>query len=520
MSAKLDLRELAVDRPQAAASGPKRRKPMLSRYVIPGVILVGFVSLLAWAARDQFLPRKQVTVVPVVIARAEVQQAGTPLFQAAGWIEPRPTPSLVAALADGVVKELLVVDGEFVKAGDPVARLIDIDSLLLLDQAKSVLALRAAEVQSAEAELKAAKSRYEKPLHLQSALAEAESQLAATETELAKIPFLIKSAAAAVKYTQQDLANKRQAADAIPGRLLLKAESDHSAAQAQLSELEQRQPQLQKSAEALRRKQQALAEQLKLLVDEERQYTDAQGKLSAARARHDQAGLAVRQAELDLERMVVKSPIAGRVLSLVAMPGARVIGSSASRERGASTVVTLYDPGSLQVRADVRLEDVPMVVPGQPVRIETASSKEPIDGTVLYPTSAANIQKNTLEVKVAINQPPQTIRPEMLVTATFLAPEQPKPNSDESEQQERLLVPRTLVQKAGEGHSIWIVDASGFARQRTVRLGQAGTETLVEVVEGLAPTDKLITTPREGLAEGDRVEISSDDPSLGIATNA
>ena len=158
-----------------------------------------------------------------------------------------------------------------------------------------------------------------------------------------------------------------------------------------------------------------------------------------------------------------------------------------------------------------------MVLMGQPVQIETASSKAKIRGTVLYVTSAANIQKNTLEVKVAIDDPPPAIRPEMLVTATFLAPEQPESQSDESEQQERLLVPRDLVQAAGEGHQLWIADPEGFARLRSVRLGQAGTTLLVEVVDGLHPTDKLISSPRDGLADGERVTIAADDSSLGTS---
>ena len=84
-------------------------------------------------------------------------------------------------------------------------------------------------------------------------------------------------------------------------------------------------------------------------------------------------------------------------------------------------VATLYDPQQLQVRADVRLEDVPNVLPGQKVQVETASASSPLEGEVLFTTSTANIQKNTLETKIAILNPPPTIRPEMLAKVTFLA---------------------------------------------------------------------------------------------------
>ena len=54
-------------------------------------ILGAFGGLFGWAARDSFLPAHVVTVTPVIVTRADVQQEGTPLFQAAGWIEPQPS---------------------------------------------------------------------------------------------------------------------------------------------------------------------------------------------------------------------------------------------------------------------------------------------------------------------------------------------------------------------------------------------------------------------------------------------
>ena len=182
----------------------------------------------------------------------------------------------------------------------------------------------------------------------------------------------------------------------------------------------------------------------------------------------------------------------------------------------ASTVVTLYDPQVLQVRADVRLEDVPLVTPGQPVVIETPSSPETIRGEVLYATSSASVQKNTLEVKVALHDPPPTIRPEMLVAATFLAPDQQGQSAEETER-ERLLVPRELVESADGASSVWVADPDGVARRQPVRLGRAGTAELVEVLDGLAPTDRLIAGGRNGLADGDRITITGEDASIGVA---
>ncbi|SFJ43346.1 efflux RND transporter periplasmic adaptor subunit [Planctomicrobium piriforme] len=518
MNSQLNLRGLALERSERSRQSPRHRRAWLSRYIVPGGIVLGFLGLLGWGMRDQLVSRRPVTVIPVVVTRAEIQAAGTTLFQAAGWIEPRPTPTSAAALTEGVVESLLVVEGQAVAAGEPVAKLIDIDARLALQEAQATLDLREAEVRSAEGELKAAKLRIEFPVHLEAQLADAESLLAKTQTELVKLPFLIKSAAARLDYARNNLDGKQSAGLGIAGRTLQLAESEFAAAQADLSELQQRGPSLQREEAALQKKKKAVADQLMRLVEESRQLESALASLQAAKAIRDRARLAVEKANLNLDRTIVRSPGRGTVMQLIAHPGTRVMGLDANATRSASTVVTLYDPEMLQVRADVRLEDVPRVQPGQPVEVQTASSKETIHGTVLRATSSANIQKNTLEVKIALEHPPATVRPEMLVTATFQAPPPPETEQSQAREIERLLIPRQLVEKADGAAVVWVADANSRARRRSVQLGQSGTEALVEVVDGLTATDKLIAGGREGLAEGDPVHVTGEDASLGISS--
>ena len=510
----INLRELAVER-TARRPPPRRRRTWFSRYVIPGAIVLGFLALLGWAMRDRLATRRQVSVVPVVVTRADVQQSGTPLFQAAGWIEPRPTAANVAALTEGVLEELLVVEGQPVEAGQPIARLIDVDARLTLRETEIQLALRESELRSAAAELKAAKLRKEFPVHLEAQLADAESMLAKTRTELAQLPFLTQSAETQREYAQNNLEGKRSAGAGVSGRSLQLAESDLGTTDAKLNELKQRAPSLQREEAALQKKRDALASQLKLLIDESRRVESSIAQEEAAQANRNQAQLAVEKARLNLERCVVRSPMTGRVMQLIAQPGNRVMGLESNAPRSSSTVVTLYDPRMLQVRADVRLEDVPLVEQGQPVEVQTASSKETLHGIVLRLTSSANIQKNTLEVKVALTDPPETIRPEMLVTATFLAPLQPEA-TETSRDQERLLIPRELIETVAGGTTVWIVDAAGLARCRSIQLGKAGSDILIEVTNGLTPTDKLIASGVEGLQDGEPVEVSREDDRIGM----
>jgi multidrug efflux pump subunit AcrA (membrane-fusion protein) len=136
---------------------------------------------------------------------------------------------------------------------------------------------------------------------------------------------------------------------------------------------------------------------------------------------------------------------------------------------------------------------------------------------LLYSTSLADIQKNTLQVKVAIENPPPTIRPDMLVQATFLAPAPPK-SSDPASLPLRLLVYRRLVD-TGDGESrVWVADmAAGVARSKSVQLGAANGE-FVEVIAGLTAADKLISGDRTGLSDGQRIRVIGEDTSQMAAT--
>src|SRR5690606_7399034 len=117
-------------------------------------------------------------------------------------IEPRPTPIRVAALASGFVEELLVVEDQQVAAGEPIARLVDDDALLALEQAQASLELREAEVREAAAALAAALVNFEIPAHLELPVAEAEAALAAIETQLSNLPHQLKRAEARLELAR------------------------------------------------------------------------------------------------------------------------------------------------------------------------------------------------------------------------------------------------------------------------------------------------------------------------------
>jgi len=217
--------------------------------------------------------------------------------------------------------------------------------------------------------------------------------------------------------------------------------------------------------------------------------------------------------------MTIRAPVDGRVYQLVAFPGSTLTGGMGPvANSDGSTVVTLYRPDMLQARVDVRFEDIPKVALGQKVLINNPALSEPITGKVLFISSKANIQKNTLEVKVALDKPVPVFKPEMLVNVTHLALK-PAETVAEAAAPMRLYIPNQLVLHDETGSYVWLADqAAGVAHKVPVTTGGRGAEGLVEVTQGLTIASRVVARGFESLKEGSRIRVESEEASR-LATN-
>lgn len=507
----VDLSQLAVERKEVYQS-PYQSRHWFVRYAFPGVLVCGFSALILWSSAEFFFPARKVKVVPVFATQAEVRTEGAELFKAAGWIEPRPTAIRVAALATGVIEKLLVVEDQLVKQGEPVAELIKDDAILTHDGAVANRELAEAELDRSEAASAAAKIRFEQPVHLEAKLAAADADLARINTSLSNLPFETERADAELKFAKGDYERMSNAAASVSEREIDRSKADFETAKAHLSELQDRKQTLEQEMFAVRQKRNAINVQLQLLADETKEKDETLAMVEAAKAKLKQMSVAESEAELRLRRMTIRAPVDGRVYRLLGIPGARV-GSgvmTAMDGHDGSSVITMYRPESLQIRVDVRFEDIPKVSLGQVVAISNPAMREPIRGKVLFISSEADIQKNTLQVKVAIDNPPQFFKPEMLVDVTFLAPRQ-SAKQDASSQEMSLLVLKNLVFDEGGKSFIWVANRTkGVAEKTEVQLGQPGGNGMVEILSGLDVGSRLISSGGEGLIDGERVKVTGE----------
>ena len=150
---------------------PPQAKQSLQRLakLLPIALIAAFVLLLALLFGERFVPARTVQLESVVTQRSQqvVQTAsseqtsnannfdGKVVFQASGWIEADPLPIRVAALNDGFVDTVHVLEGEAVSKGQLLVQLVDADARLDLESAHATLGQRAAAVTEMQAKVRA-----------------------------------------------------------------------------------------------------------------------------------------------------------------------------------------------------------------------------------------------------------------------------------------------------------------------------------------------------------------------------
>ncbi|MEK6674263.1 MAG: efflux RND transporter periplasmic adaptor subunit [Planctomycetota bacterium] len=483
---------------------PEKRFQWGTRVALPGAVLVCFGSLFAFAARDAIWQGKPVRVVPVIV-REGGGMSSSAVVQAPGWIEAAPFAVAVSALADGVVSEVLVLEGERVEAGQVVTRMVDDDARLALDRARAEVAQREAELRSANAGLQAAQQDWEHPIERQRSVETADAMVAMNRAELARLPAEIAAQAALVEelsaeYERVSQVHKEQSAANIE---LIRAKQQHQAQEANLTAVRGREPILKARIRQLEAEWEAARESFRLRIPEIRALEEGRAGVARSVAELSRAKTMLAEAELQLSRMEVRAPVGGIVLTRLVEPGSKL--SLEMNEQRSAQAIRLYDPRRLQVRVDIPLADAAKVGVGQAAEVKVDVLPDRVfAGTVSRLVQEADIQKNTVQVKVALTDPAPELKPEMLARARFLKVVADQPGSTT----ERVFAPANLLKMEGQQALAWIADQENHvAIARKVSLGGTKVDGWVEVVEGLHPGDRLIVADPGSLRDGERIRI-------------
>lgn len=477
----------------AATPGPGRagmRKNLPDRLAawIPVALLVGFFLLLWILFGSRLLPARNVVVETVVTLRGdgpdapEVQRDapasatthfdGPTLFQASGWIEPDPLPIRASALEGGIVDQVFVLEGERVRNGQILAKLIDEDAKLDLQTARSDLRLREAELRTIESEIRIVRAEIDT---LDKRIESAEARRDEIKDHAERLASI-----GVGGVSEQEI---------IQARLRLKTrETEIGALAVSRSELDARIAQLET-------------------------------RLDAARQQIESAETEVARRELSLARTEIRSPVDGVIQHLHASPGQKKLLQMDDPE--SATIAHLYEPGKLQARIDVPLEEAGGLFVGQPVRIRSAILPDrSFKGTVTRIAGQADLQRNTLQAKVRILEPETLLRPEMLCRAEFLAgggnAATDTGGTGEQSGPVRIFVPPdALMDRTGSRAVAWKLTPDGRHIARTeLELSDTTRDRFVRVMSGLNPGDRVVLNPPDDLTGGERVRpVAPEKPA-------
>lgn len=195
--------------------------------------------------------------------------------------------------------------------------------------------------------------------------------------------------------------------------------------------------------------------------------------------------------------VLVRSPNAGSVLA--------VINESAGVIAEGTPLVTIGDPGRIEVVVDLLSRQAVRVRPGDRVEITQWGGDEPLIGVVdrIEPygrlkISALGIEEQRVNVVIRFAEQSRPAAARLghgyQVDATIILW-----RSDDA-----LRLPIGALFRGPEGGWMVFVAASGRARERAVQIGQINDE-YAEVTSGLAEGDTVVVNPANTLRNGDHV---------------
>ena len=385
------------------------------------------------------------TMPEVEVARATIESssAGVEILTATGYVV-ADRKAAVSPKISGRLEYLGVDTGSRVKPGQIIARLEHHDLDAQLEDARGNLAnLQAAGAQS-EAELAQARAN----------LAQAQANQRKTGLELGRQTRLV----------EQGVTSK--------------ADLDNATAQARVDE-----QQVKASEAAIRA---------------------AQSKIDSMTAQVRSSRARIQWAEAQIEYSNIRSPFEGLVISKDAEVGETVAPAIFGGANTRGSVVTIVDPNTLEVEADINESSIGRITPGLQAEITLdalSNVKLPGETRKIIPT--ADRQKATVKVKVRFLDIDPRILPDMSAKVTFMQ----KSEAAAKDQPSRVTVPKSAVVQR-DGKSTVLVLTNDRVQQQAVTLG-GDLGDRVEVKQGLAGGETVVVRGGENLTDGSRVKVKS-----------
>ena len=211
----------------------------------------------------------------------------------------------------------------------------------------------------------------------------------------------------------------------------------------------------------------------------------------------EQAKAALKQARDDLSKTTIYAPMSGTVSALNKEVGEIALGSQFQ----ADVIMVIADLREMEAQVNVDENDIVAIQRGEAAEVQTdALLTTPLKGTVSDISSSANTaaagtseQKTEFEIKIAIANPPQTLRPGMTASADIVT----KTNPSALSVPIQCVALRTIDQLVQKGEK----------RKDAAKRFKADRDGFVEVVFCIESGKAVAHQVKTGIQSDERIEI-------------
>ena len=225
-----------------------------------------------------------------------------------------------------------------------------------------------------------------------------------------------------------------------------------------------------------------------------------QEQIAAVRGQIEQAKGAVAFSETQLANTIIRAPVTGTILERAVERG-EFVTTSFVGERGAKGyVVSLADLNDLEVELDISQNDFARLSPNQRgvVTVDAYADRK-WNGVIDEISPEANRQKATVQVKVKILNPDETLRPEMNAAVAFVSEAKSGSEGAAAASRPAIFVPPTVVR----GDTVYAIAGDKVVTKSIKTSGSTSQGLRVE--DGLIGGEDLVVNPPADLKSGTRV---------------
>ena len=221
-------------------------------------------------------------------------------------------------------------------------------------------------------------------------------------------------------------------------------------------------------------------------------FSKSRKELAADQVGLDEARLKLKRAKIELEHAIIGAPFAGYVSEVV-------VDRSDFVNKG-DVVARIVSLDRLRLEMDVLETEIRHIRLGARAEIELAALPgKTVSGRVVSVNPTIDTERRTCRVLIEIEKPDRAVRPGMFADVRVEA----------ARYEDRLLVPREALLTRDDRKVVFVYEG-GRAKWRYVETGEE-TDEMVEVREGLAARDTLITAGHFNLAHNAQVIVVNEE---------